>query len=455
MGLTCFCFSLSLCFISSPFSPAWLFSFFLLAAHIQLSLSQADSKCSHRITNVPSAELQFLHPQNLGLNLSSEFAGGRVAVLKLPGWRYFVSSLTNAKQFCKNISAVKGDLPTATAGHVAVDCHNSKDCSLILNHQSNLFSLVVCHDNFSAPNSSGVSSGDCRQCRAHCSCDSSGPCSSCHKFDIASGLPLYELRQTCVVHTECSARQMYGNSETQECTSCAKNCSSCSEGTGEYCLSCTSGSLRNSTRCVADGIDCQDAGRFKIGNTCTQHAQCPVGYFRDKDSNPEECRRCTGQCLQCSSQTQCTSCSQQSYFHPSDGTCSLTCNGQSWLQPLIPLRLTNFTSGFLLASSGSEASGRGYWRPACVSRVFTFAAADYLCRYMGLGAAVFHRTDPRNPSTGVRVSCRSPEECTIGSACGEADPSLWLRCGGIISSSICGSNTLLNNSQKGDGSLCA
>ena len=77
---------------------------------------------------------------------------------------------------------------------------------------------------------------------------------------------------------------------------------------GRFCRPC---SVVNCARCAASGSSCEqcDTDMFVLrggGQPESCLTTCPVGYYGDTQS--QQCTRCSGECLSCSSATKCSTC---------------------------------------------------------------------------------------------------------------------------------------------------
>ncbi|XP_036973954.1 proprotein convertase subtilisin/kexin type 5 isoform X2 [Acanthopagrus latus] len=139
--------------------------------------------------------------------------------------------------------------------------------------------------------------------------------------------------RTCV--SECP-RGFWG--DRRRCKRCFSSCVSCTGSRSDQCTSCIPGHY------LTEGT-----------NTCTAH--CGDGYYLDHDANM--CRKCSENCLKCTSYSICTECKPDTRCDascltcvgPSRGNCSSCSSGHS-LQDGVCVVNTECTDGQYHDSSG-------------------------------------------------------------------------------------------------------
>jgi len=150
-------------------------------------------------------------------------------------------------------------------------------------------------------------------------------------------------------------RGTYQDADTYEiCTPCTGRCETCFGPSEDECFSCNEGSFLQGTSCKdncngvsgtfgrngvcvpcpfecaecdADGCTtCEEDFPLKNGGKCVRN--CPSGTYED---NSSACQPCTNGCKECTSDTECLSCSDTSeYLNAGDQTCVTSCQGSTY-----------------------------------------------------------------------------------------------------------------------------
>ncbi|KAH0571879.1 Cysteine-rich membrane protein 1 [Spironucleus salmonicida] len=204
-----------------------------------------------------------------------------------------------------------------------------------------------CPDGFVCPGELTSMSQDCAKCTVAgcktCTKDALGTCTECLPRFILDGSACSACSAgcgTCTSSTVCTNCDDGFMLKDSACTACSSNCQTCTGA--DVCTNCDDGFGLARGACKACPANCKqcDAGEtcsacydgFVIKGTkcdkdeCDAETPCKAGKFCSMLAIGNRCTDCSGDCANCSSATQCTTC-KNTHEMNTDQTCTTICAG--------------------------------------------------------------------------------------------------------------------------------